>query len=164
VVKAVQVPVTLKIRTGWDEHSRNAVRIAQIAQEAGIAALTIHGRTRACKFEGKAEYETIANVKQTVDIPIIANRDIDSAEKAKAVLDKTGADAIMIGRAAQGNPWIFKQINDFLTFGRTTPNPSINEIYHTITRHAENLYRFYGEDVGVSHGKKTHFVVFTPLG
>jgi tRNA-dihydrouridine synthase B len=154
VVKAVPVPVTLKIRTGWDVHSRNAVQIAQIAQDAGIAALTIHGRTRACKFEGEAEYDTITTVKQAVDIPIIANGDIDSAEKAKAVLEKTGADAIMIGRAAQGNPWIFKQIYDFIAYGDITPKPSINEIYQTVTLHAEKLYRFYGEDVGVRMARK----------
>jgi len=114
VVNAVDVPVTLKIRTGWDVLNRNAVDIAKIAESSGIAALTVHGRTRACKFEGQAEYETIKRVKQAVSIPVIANGDIDSAAKAQFVLDVTGADALMIGRAAQGNPWLFKEIDTFI--------------------------------------------------
>ncbi|HEY8219413.1 MAG TPA: tRNA dihydrouridine synthase DusB, partial [Methylobacter sp.] len=114
VVNAVDIPVTLKIRTGWDLHSRNAVEIAQIAENAGIAALTIHGRTRACKFDGQAEHETLKKVKQTISIPVIANGDIDSPEQAQFVLHSTGADAIMIGRAAQGNPWLFSQISHFI--------------------------------------------------
>lgn len=154
VVNAVSVPVTLKIRTGWNQENRNALTIAQIAQEAGIAALTIHGRTRACKFEGKAEYETIKAVKQTVDIPIIANGDIDSVEKAKAVLEKTGADGIMIGRAAQGNPWIFKQITDFLASGFISAAPSVTEILNLVTTHSEKLYGFYGEERGVRMARK----------
>lgn len=113
VVNSVDVPVTLKIRTGWDSENKNALTIAKIAEDSGVAALTIHGRTRACKFEGFAEYETIKRIKQTVKIPIIANGDIDSPQKARFVLDETGADAIMIGRAAQGNPWIFQRISHF---------------------------------------------------
>lgn len=118
VVTAVDIPVTLKIRTGWDLSNRNAVAIAKIAEDAGIAALTIHGRTRACKFTGSAEYETIRQVKQSINIPVIANGDIDTPEKAQAVLAATGADAIMIGRAAQGNPWLFKQISHFIKHGK----------------------------------------------
>lgn len=114
VVKAVDVPVTLKIRTGWDQENRNCLQIAKIAEQAGIKALTIHGRTRSCLFNGEAEYDSIKAVKEAISIPVIANGDIDSAEKAKFVLDYTKADAIMIGRASFGNPWIFKEINDFL--------------------------------------------------
>jgi tRNA-dihydrouridine synthase B len=154
VVKAVEIPVTLKIRTGWDLQSRNAVEIAGIAEEAGIAALTLHGRTRACKFNGQAEYETIKKVKQSVSIPIIANGDIDSAEKAKFVLDTTGADAIMIGRAAQGNPWLFKQINHFLKTGKSLEKPTHSTIHGTILSHMEQLYCFYGNVSGVKIARK----------
>ena len=154
VVNAVNVPVTLKIRTGWDEHNRNAIAIAQIAEAAGIAALTIHGRTRACKFNGEAEYETIKAVKQSVTIPVIANGDIDSAEKAHYVLNKTGADAIMIGRAAQGNPWLFSQIDHFLNTGERLKKPSVSEIHQTVLNHLENLYGFYGNTVGVRMARK----------
>ncbi len=154
VVKAVSVPVTLKIRTGWDNENRNALIIAKIAEDAGISALTIHGRTRACKFEGFAEYDTIKAVKQAVNIPIIANGDIDSPEKAHFVLKETGADAIMIGRAAQGNPWLFQQISHFLTHNSLLELPSMNEIYHVITLHLENLYSFYGANLGVRLARK----------
>lgn len=154
VVNAVDVPVTLKIRTGWDSENRNALTIAKIAEDAGIAALTIHGRTRACKFEGHAEYETIKQVKQTVSIPIIANGDIDSPQKAQFVLRETGADAIMIGRAAQGNPWLFEQISHFLTHGMLRESPSINEIYRVLTLHLEKLYSFYGSNLGVRLARK----------
>jgi len=143
VVSAVNVPVTLKIRTGWDADNRNAVAIAQIAEQSGIAALTVHGRTRACKFAGEAEYDTIKQVKQAVSIPIIANGDIDSAEKAHAVLTSTGADAIMIGRAAQGNPWLFTQINHFLNTGKIIKKPIVTDIHHTILTHLDSLYSFY---------------------
>lgn len=154
VVNAVDVPVTLKIRTGWDIQSRNAVEIAQIAEDAGIAALTVHGRTRACKFEGHAEYHTIKQVKQAVKIPVIANGDIDSAQKARIVLEATGADAIMIGRAAQGNPWLFKQIDHYFKFGAILENPSILEIYKVMVTHLEKLYSFYGDACGVKIARK----------
>ncbi len=154
VVNAVDIPVTLKIRTGWDVHSRNAVEIAKIAQDAGIAALTIHGRTRACKFNGDAEYETITAVKQAVTIPVIANGDIDSAEKAHHVLTSTGADAVMIGRAAQGNPWLFSQINHFLNTGKHLKKPTFTDIHQTLVTHLESLYSFYGNTVGVRMARK----------
>ncbi len=125
VVGAVDVPVTLKIRTGWDKQNRNAVRIARIAEMSGIQALAIHGRTRACAYTGEAEYDTIAAVKASVNIPIIANGDINSPEKAKYVLEQTGADAVMIGRAAQGRPWLFREIEYFLKTGAHLPAPEI---------------------------------------
>ena len=154
VVNAVDIPVTLKIRTGWDLHSRNAVDIAKIAENSGIAALTLHGRTRACKFNGQAEYETIKDVKLAVNIPIIANGDIDSAQKASYVLATTGADAIMIGRAAQGNPWIFKQVDHFLKTGKDLEKPSANDIHNTLLTHLEQLYSFYGNLSGVRIARK----------
>lgn len=154
VVNAVNVPVTLKIRTGWDKENKNALTIAKLAENAGIAALTIHGRTRACKFEGHAEYETIKLVKQAVKIPIIANGDIDSPQKAQFVLQKTGADALMIGRAAQGNPWVFKQIYAFLTHNALFELPSKQEIYQVLIVHLENLYSFYGKNAGVRIARK----------
>lgn len=154
VVRAVEVPVTLKIRTGWDKDNRNALTIAHIAQEAGIAALTIHGRTRACRFEGEAEYDTIKQVKAAVALPIIANGDIDGPEKARFVLQQTGADAIMIGRAAQGNPWLFKQITHFLETGTMTDKPAINDIHDVLMRHLEALYTFYGAKTGVRLARK----------
>lgn len=154
VVKAVDIPVTLKIRTGWDIHNRNAVNIAKIAENAGIAALTLHGRTRACKFNGQAEYETIKDVKLAVTIPIIANGDIDSAQKASYVLATTGADAIMIGRAAQGNPWIFKQIDYFLKTGKDLEKPTASDIHSTLLTHLEQLYSFYGNLCGVRIARK----------
>jgi len=154
VVSAVDIPVTLKIRTGWDIHSRNAVDIAKIAENSGIAALTLHGRTRACKFNGQAEYETIKDVKQAVNIPIIANGDIDSAQKASYVLATTGADAIMIGRAAQGNPWIFSQIDHFLKTGKDLEKPTAIDIHNTLLTHLEQLYSFYGNLSGVRIARK----------
>ena len=154
VVNAVDIPVTLKIRTGWDLHSRNAVDIAKIAENSGIAALTLHGRTRACKFNGQAEYETIKDVKLAVNIPIIANGDIDSAQKASYVLATTGADAIMIGRAAQGNPWIFKQVDHFLKTGKDLEKPSASDIHNTLLTHLEQLYSFYGNLSGVRIARK----------
>lgn len=154
VVAAVAIPVTLKIRTGWDQNQRNAVTIAQIAEQAGIAAVTVHGRTRACKFDGQAEYATIKQVKQNVSIPVIANGDIDSPEKAKYVLDNTGADALMMGRAAQGNPWLFKQINDFLCHGKIIEKPNITEIHQILINHLETLYSFYGDVIGVRMARK----------
>ncbi len=154
VVNAVDVPVTLKIRTGWDMHNRNAVDIARIAENSGIAALTVHGRTRACKFAGQAEYETIKQVKQEVGIPVIANGDIDSAEKAKFVLDSTGVDALMIGRAAQGNPWLFKEINSFIYEDKIFEKQTVIDVYTTLTTHLERLYSFYGDVTGVKIARK----------
>jgi tRNA-dihydrouridine synthase B len=154
VVNAVDIPVTLKIRTGWDLHSRNAVEIARIAEDSGVAALTIHGRTRACKFNGHAEYETIKKVKQSVRIPIIANGDIDSAEKARWVLEKTGADAVMIGRAALGNPWLFSQASQFINSGKPVEKPAVEAIQHTLVNHLEKLYGFYGNRSGVRIARK----------
>jgi tRNA-dihydrouridine synthase B len=154
VVTAVEVPVTLKIRTGWDKESRNAVEVAKIAEDAGIAALTVHGRTRACKFQGEAEYETIRQVKQTVKIPLIANGDIDSAQKAEFVLTTTGADAVMIGRSAQGNPWLFMEINAYISSGASIEKPSVADIFNTLTEHLDKLYSFYGSTVGVRIARK----------
>ena len=154
VVNAVDIPVTLKIRTGWDLENRNAVEIAKIAEQSGVSALTLHGRTRACKFNRQAEYETIKKVKQSVGIPIIANGDIDSAEKAHFVLKKTGADAVMIGRAAQGNPWLFKQINYFLKSGKHLDKPKESDIQSTLQDHLEQLYSFYGSVSGVRIARK----------
>jgi tRNA-dihydrouridine synthase B len=154
VVNSVSVPVTLKIRTGWDKDNRNAVTIAKIAENAGIAALTVHGRTRACKFEGKAEYETIKQVKQTVKIPVIANGDIDSAEKAHYVLTATGADALMIGRAAQGNPWLFNEINTFFNSEILLEKQQLSLVFETVVSHLEKLYSFYGEVTGVRMARK----------
>ena len=164
VVNAVDIPVTLKIRTGWDLHSRNAVDIARIAQDSGIAALTLHGRTRACKFNGQAEYVTIKAVKQAVNMPIIANGDIDSAEKAGYVLAATGADAIMIGRAAQGNPWLFEQIGHFLKTGKALEKPTDMAIHGTLLSHLDQLYSFYGNASGVRIARKHIGWYFKHLG
>ena len=154
VVKSVSVPVTLKIRTGWCKDTRNAIAIANIAEQSGIAALTIHGRTRACRFKGNAEYDTIAQVVQHSNIPIIANGDINTPDKAQFVLDYTGADAIMIGRAAQGRPWIFSEINHFLKTGDYQKPPMIGEIKTVIVQHLTDLHKFYGEFLGVRIARK----------
>jgi len=154
VIAAIAVPVTLKIRTGWDPENRNAVNIAKIAENAGIAALTVHGRTRACKLNGEAEYDTIAEVKQAVRIPVIANGDIDSPEKARFVLDATGADGVMIGRAACGNPWLFEQIRHFFHDGEKHWKPAPATILDTIETHLEQLYGFYGDSAGVKIARK----------
>ena len=154
VVAAVSVPVTLKIRTGWDRAHKNGVQIARIAEDCGIQALAVHGRTRADLFQGEAEYETIAAIKQAVSIPVIANGDIDSPEKAAAVLRQTGADGVMIGRAAQGNPWIFREIQHYLATGEKLPPPSIEEVRDTLIAHLHNLYDFYGEYRGVRVARK----------
>ncbi|MDO9425142.1 MAG: tRNA dihydrouridine synthase DusB [Methylobacter sp.] len=154
VVNAVDIPVTLKIRTGWDLHSRNAVEIARIAENAGIAALTIHGRTRACKFNGQAEHDTVKQVKQAISIPVIANGDIDSPEQAQFVLHSTGADAIMIGRAAQGNPWLFSQISHFINHGKHLEKPTVTDIHSIIMSHLDKLYSFYGNASGVKIARK----------
>jgi len=159
IVKSVQlnhpkVPVTLKIRTGWDRAHKNALRIAKIAEDNGIAMLTIHGRTKADLYHGEAEYETIAEVKASVKIPIVANGDINSPEKAKLVLEKTNADAIMIGRAAQGKPWIFREIDHFLKTGNYLPAPDISEISNIMHDHLLEHYLFYGNYIGLRSARK----------
>jgi tRNA-dihydrouridine synthase B len=154
VVGAVEVPVTLKIRTGWDPRQRNALRVARIAQSAGIRLLAVHGRTRACGFTGSAEYDTIAAIKDEVSIPVVANGDIDSPEKARAVLAKTGADALMIGRAAQGRPWIFREIRHFLRTGERLPPPETAEIGALLRAHLQELHVLYGEECGVRVARK----------
>lgn len=154
VVNAVDVPVTLKIRTGWELDNRNALSIANIAEAEGIQALTIHGRTRACAFKGEAEYETIADVKSRINIPVIANGDIDSPEKAAEVIRQTGVDAIMIGRGAQGRPWIFKEILHYLEHGKKLPNLETKEVNLLLNKHLKSLYDFYGEFAGVRIARK----------
>ncbi|GAB4178498.1 MAG: tRNA dihydrouridine synthase DusB [Rhodocyclaceae bacterium] len=154
VVAAVEVPVTLKIRTGWDRSRRNARRIAAIAESAGVRALAIHGRTRACGYAGEAEYDTIAEVKARAGIPVIANGDISSPEKAKRVLDYTRADAIMIGRAAQGRPWIFREIEHYLATGERAAPPRVSEIHRVLRSHLEELYAFYGDETGLRVARK----------
>ena len=154
VVAAVDVPVTLKFRTGWDRAHKNAVNIARIAESAGIAMLTLHGRTRADAYKGAAEYETIAQVKSLVNIPVVANGDITTPEKAQAVLLATGADAIMIGRAAQGRPWIFREIAHFLKTGQHLPPPLVSEVSQLLDRHLREHYAFYGEFMGLRTARK----------
>ncbi len=154
VVRAVTVPVTLKIRTGWDREHRNAENIARIAEDAGIQALTIHGRTRACGFSGEAEYDTIASVKSRVDIPVIANGDISTPERVREVLNYTKADGVMIGRAAQGRPWMFREIDHFLAAGERLPAPEVAEIHRVLVAHLHDLYQFYGEYTGVRVARK----------
>jgi tRNA-dihydrouridine synthase B len=154
VVNAVDVPVTLKIRTGWDPDNRNGLAVAAIAEQSGIQALTVHGRTRACAFRGSAEHDTTRAIKAAVAIPVIANGDIDSAEAAQAVLQYTAADAVMIGRAAQGQPWLFRDIVHYLETGRHLPDPEPQEICSILTGHLENLYQFYGEYTGVRVARK----------
>ncbi|MGD0961788.1 MAG: tRNA dihydrouridine synthase DusB [Methylomonas sp.] len=163
VVAAVEIPVTLKIRTGWDTQNRNALIIARIAEDSGIQALTIHGRSRACKFSGHAEYETIKAVKETVKIPIIANGDIGNAAKARFVLEYTGADAVMIGRAARGKPWIFAEISSMLA-GKEYLPPSLSEIKILLGRHLDNLYSFYGKSSGVKIARKHIGWYFDQIG
>lgn len=154
VVSAVDVPVTLKFRTGWDRNHKNALTIARIAEDSGIAMLTLHGRTRADGYRGDAEYETIAAVKAAVRIPVVANGDIDSPQKARHVLHITGADAVMIGRAAQGRPWIFREIDHYLRTGTVLPPPEINEVRERMAQHLKAHYRFYGEYLGVRTARK----------
>ena len=154
VVSAVDVPVTLKIRTGWDRSHKNAVRIAQLAERCGIASLAVHGRTRADLYNGAAEYDTITAVKASVSIPVVANGDIDSAEKARWVLDTTKADAVMIGRAAQGRPWIFREIAWYLDTGTAMLPPCIAEVRDIATTHLQDLYQFYGDEKGYRIARK----------
>ncbi len=154
VTAAVDIPVTLKIRTGWDPDNRNGVAVARLAEQCGIAALAVHGRTRACMYKGEAEYETIASIVEAVSIPVIANGDITSPEKARHVLDATGASALMIGRAAQGRPWIFREINHFLQHGERLAAPDQNEVQAILLGHLEALHQFYGEFQGVRIARK----------
>ncbi|MGN6237428.1 tRNA dihydrouridine synthase DusB [Dyella sp.] len=154
VVEAVEVPVTLKIRTGWDRDHKNALSIARIAEDSGIAALSVHGRTRADKYEGEAEYDTIAAVKASIGIPVLANGDITTPERARHVLDVTGADAVMIGRGAQGRPWIFREIAHYLATGEKLPEPTPAEVAAILLGHLEHLHAFYGELAGVRIARK----------
>lgn len=154
VVGAVKVPVTLKIRTGWSHENRNALNIARIAEEAGIAALTIHGRTRADLYNGAAEYDTIRAVKAAVKMPVVANGDINSPQKALQVLRYTGADAVMIGRAAQGYPWIFREISHYLDTGQLLPGPSLAEMRAVVLSHLADLHEFYAGISGVRIARK----------
>lgn len=160
VVAAVAVPVTLKYRTGWAPQQRNALRIAQLAEAAGIRMLTLHGRTRACGFTGSAEYDTIAAVKRSVGIPVVANGDVDSPAKARRVFEATGADAIMIGRAAQGRPWIFREISHFLRTGHKAPAPRVIEARALLLEHLDEHYSFYGRELGVRTARK-HIIWYT---
>lgn len=154
VARAVDVPVTLKIRTGYDRARRNAVAVARLAEDAGIAALTVHGRTREDHYQGSAEYETIAAVKQAVRIPVIANGDVTSGAKAREVLDATGADALMVGRGALGNPWIFKEITNYLETGHTSDPPTAEEVGQVLLGHLDELHAFYGPGRGVRVARK----------
>ena len=154
VVGAVDVPVTLKTRTGWNKDHRNCIEIAQIAQDCGIKAITIHGRTRACLFNGVAEYESIKAVKEKVTIPVIANGDIRTPEQAKEVFQYTQADAIMIGRAAQGRPWIFEEIAFYLSHGQLKKSKSVDEVEQVVLSHLDELYQLYGEYKGLRIARK----------
>jgi len=154
VVGAVEVPVTLKIRTGWNRDNRNGVRVARIAQDSGIAALAVHGRTRADLYEGDAEFDTIAAIKQAVSIPVLANGDVESPQKARAVLEYTKCDGLLIGRAAQGRPWIFREIAHYLETGELFAPPTLDEVSDILCGHLDALYAFYGELQGVRIARK----------
>ncbi|MCF2949290.1 tRNA dihydrouridine synthase DusB [Paraglaciecola aquimarina] len=154
VVAAVDVPVTLKIRTGWDVENRNGVQIAKIAQDNGIQSLAVHGRTRACMYKGNAEYDTIKAIKQAVSIPVVANGDITCAHKAKQVLEYTKADALMIGRGAQGHPWIFREIQHYLQTGQILAAPKIDEVSSILLEHVANVHQFYGDYLGCRIARK----------
>ena len=154
VVKAVDVPVTLKFRTGWDAANRNALKVTRIAEDSGVQLLSLHGRTRACGFSGRAEYDTIREVKRSTRLPVVANGDIATPEEAKQVLEHTGADGIMIGRAAQGRPWIFREIEHYLSTGEKLPPPLVSEIHAVLVAHLEELYAFYGRETGVKVARK----------
>ena len=154
VVQAVDIPVTLKIRTGWDPENRNALRVARIAEDSGIQALAVHGRTRSELYTGHAEYDTIAAAKQSIRIPVFANGDITSPDKARQVLQHTGADAVMIGRAAQGRPWIFREIDHFLRTGQYLPPASLDEQQQILTDHLSALHAFYGAEHGARIARK----------
>ncbi len=154
VVAAVDVPVTLKIRTGWDRANKNGLTVAKIAEQCGISALAVHGRTRADLYTGEAEYDTIAAIKQAVTLPVFANGDIDSPQKARQVLDATGADGLLIGRAAQGRPWIFREIDHYLATGTQLPAPSLLEVEGILLEHLAALHAFYGDVMGVRIARK----------
>jgi tRNA-dihydrouridine synthase B len=154
VVGAVDVPVTLKFRTGWDAVNKNALTVARIAEESGIRLLSLHGRTRACGFSGHAEYETIREVKRSTRLPVVANGDIVTPEDARRVLEYTGADGIMVGRAAQGRPWIFREIEHYLATGEQLPPPLVSEIHAVLVPHLHDLYEFYGRETGVKVARK----------
>ena len=154
VVNAVDVPVTLKIRTGWCENTRNGIEIAKIADHNGIQSLAVHGRTRCDFYKGNAEYQTIKAIKQAISIPVVANGDITSAQKAKEVLDITGADAVMVGRGAQGRPWIFREINHFLKTGQLMDPPSLDEVRSILIEHVKELHQFYGDFMGLRIARK----------
>jgi tRNA-dihydrouridine synthase B len=154
VVAAVEVPVTLKIRTGWDRSNKNGITVAKIAEQAGITALAVHGRTRADLYTGEAEYDTIAQIKQAVSIPVFANGDIDSPQKARHVLQATGADGLLIGRAAQGRPWIFREIEHYLRTGELLPAAQLDEVERILLEHLAALHAFYGDVMGVRIARK----------
>ena len=154
VVDSVGIPVTLKIRTGWCPSTRNGVDVAKIAEDCGVSLLTVHGRTRQCRFKGNAEYETIAEIKQSVEIPIIANGDIDSPQKARQVLEYTKADGLMIGRASLGKPWIFDQIRQYILFGIKKSDPVMAEKFRIMENHVKEIQTFYGEIKGVWYSRK----------
>jgi tRNA-dihydrouridine synthase B len=154
VVGAVDVPVTLKIRTGWDRDNRNGLAVAKIAEQSGISALAVHGRTRADLYKGEAEYDTIASIKQAVSIPVFANGDITSPAKAAEVLRHTGADGLLIGRAAQGRPWIFREIEHYLRTGEYLPAPQLEEVERILLGHLAALHEFYGDVMGVRIARK----------
>jgi len=154
VVEAVDVPVTLKFRTGWDAANRNALKVARIAEDSGIQLLSLHGRTRACGFSGRAEYDTIREVKRSTRLPVVANGDIATPEEAKQVLEHTAADGVMIGRAAQGRPWIFREIEHYLSTGEKLPPPLVSEIHTVLVAHLHDLYAFYGRETGVKVARK----------
>lgn len=154
VVRAVHIPVTLKIRTGWDKNNKNGAEIAKIAEAEGVQALAVHGRTRACAFKGEAEYHTIAEIKSRVRIPVIANGDIQDPFKAKQVIDYTQCDGLMVGRAAQGNPWIFRAINYYFEHQCEMQAPSVEEVRDMMLNHLQRLYAFYGEYAGVRIARK----------
>jgi tRNA-dihydrouridine synthase B len=154
VVDAVHVPVTLKFRTGWDAANKNAHAVAKIAEESGVRLLSLHGRTRACGFSGHAEYDTIRAIKRLTRLPVVANGDITTPEQAEQVLEYTGADGIMIGRAAQGRPWIFREIEHYLSTGQKLPAPLVSEIHTVLVAHLHDLYSFYGRETGVKVARK----------
>ena len=154
VVEAVDVPVTLKFRTGWDVANKNALTIARIAENSGIRLLSLHGRTRACGFSGRAEYDTIREVKRSTPLQVVANGDITTPDEARRVLEYPGADGLMIGRAAQGRPWIFREIEHYLATGQTLPSPLVSEIHSVLVAHLQDLYAFYGRERGVKIARK----------
>jgi tRNA-dihydrouridine synthase B len=154
VVRAVEVPVTLKTRTGWDRDHKNGIRVARIAEDSGIQALAIHGRTRTDLYQGEAEHDTVAAIKAAIKIPVFANGDIDSPQRARQILAATGCDGIMIGRAAQGRPWIFDEVNFFLTKGELRTELALEKVRDIMRAHLEDLYAFYGDETGVRVARK----------